>query len=77
LQIRVAFGRKQYVVEELSEEGIKEGCREQPGTKRVDLECNYSASASILADVLAKLFCDSFELERWDKPWITAGKSQI
>ena len=48
-------------MEGLSQEGIKEGCREQPGTKRV-FEGNYPASTLILADVLAKLSCDSFEL---------------
>lgn len=47
-------------MEGLSQEGIKEGCREQPGTKQVYLECNSPATASILVDVLAKLFCDSF-----------------
>ena len=30
LQMKVPFGRNRYVVEELSQEGIKEGCREQP-----------------------------------------------
>ena len=64
----VPFGRRQYVEEELLKEGIKEGCREQPETKRVYLECNYPASTSKLADVLAKLFCDSFELV--DGCWI-------
>lgn len=58
----VPFGRKQYVAEELSQEGLKEGCREQPGTKRALFECNYPASILILADVLVKLSYDSFVL---------------
>lgn len=62
LQMRVPFGRKQYVVEELSQEGIKEGCREQPCTNGARFECIYPVSASILADVLAKLSCDPFKL---------------